>query len=109
MRKRQGPIRVQHPGRRQTVIILASLAAFLLAGWYLTRPSSSPESTAAHQAEHALAAPTHSSNGVAIDAARVDLGHVPLNTDVTHVFRLTNEGAEPVRLGRATIQVLEGC
>lgn len=48
-------------------------------------------------------------SGVRIDAAAVDLGRVPLDVTVQHSFRVSNDGAAPVRLGRATMAVLEGC
>ena len=48
-------------------------------------------------------------SGVRVDAAQVDLGRVPLNVAVNHAFRVSNDGVAPVRLGRATIAVLEGC
>ena len=48
-------------------------------------------------------------SGVRVDAAEVDLGRVPLNVAVNHAFRVSNDGTTPVRLGRATIAVLEGC
>ncbi len=48
-------------------------------------------------------------SGVRIDAAEVDLGRIPLDVTAKHSFRVSNDGTTPVRLGRATIAVLQGC
>ncbi len=61
------------------------------------------------------AAPSPAASGTAVAAGvqaldpSVDLGRVPLNTTVKHAFRLQNVGAAPATLGRARIEVLEGC
>lgn len=38
-----------------------------------------------------------------------DLGHVPLDFRVRHVFHLVNASAERVQLGRPRVAVLDGC
>jgi len=52
---------------------------------------------------------TPSVAGVEIDQPAVDLGRVALNTPVRHLFRLKNAAAGAVSLGKARIEVLEGC
>jgi hypothetical protein len=47
--------------------------------------------------------------GVEVVQAAFDAGRVPLNTAVERVFRLRNTGNTPVTLGKASIEVLEGC
>lgn len=46
---------------------------------------------------------------LAVSQQSVDLGRIPLDTDVTQVFRLRNIGQETLRLGKVSIKVLEGC
>jgi hypothetical protein len=53
--------------------------------------------------------PRASAFGVQVARPSVDLGHIPLNTPVSHVFRLENTGVEPVAIGQVRIQALEGC
>ncbi len=47
--------------------------------------------------------------GVHVAAPSVDFGRVPLDTPVSHTFVLSNGGAEPVVVGAARIETLEGC
>jgi hypothetical protein len=46
-----------------------------------------------------------------IEAAEpwADLGRVPLDTPVRHAYTLRNTGDVAASLGKATIEVLEGC
>ena len=46
---------------------------------------------------------------VAVARPSVDLGQVPLDVPITHVFRLMNSGDERAALGQARIETLEGC
>lgn len=46
---------------------------------------------------------------VIVEEPVADLGHVPLNFPVRHVFRLVNSGSERVQLGRPHVAVLDGC
>jgi hypothetical protein len=46
---------------------------------------------------------------ISVDRAVVDAGRVPLNTPIQQEFRLRNTGDEAVTLGRARVEVLEGC
>ncbi|HLC30687.1 MAG TPA: hypothetical protein VJM51_07900 [Dehalococcoidia bacterium] len=46
---------------------------------------------------------------LAVSAQNVDLGRVPLNKEVTQIFRVRNISQEPVRLGKVMVNVLEGC
>lgn len=47
--------------------------------------------------------------GVRVDEPSVNLGRQPLNTAVERTFKLRNTGSTSVTLGRANIEVLEGC
>lgn len=47
--------------------------------------------------------------GVQVDEPSVNLGRQPLSTAVEKTFTLRNTGGTPVTLGRAGIEVLEGC
>lgn len=47
--------------------------------------------------------------GIEVAQPAVNLGVQPLDTPVNHEFRLRNTGSTPVTLGRASIQVLQGC
>ena len=47
--------------------------------------------------------------GVQVDEPSVNLGRQPLSTAVEKTFKLRNTGGTPVTLGRAGIEVLEGC
>ena len=47
--------------------------------------------------------------GVQVDEPVVNLGRQPLNTPVDRTFKLRNTGSTPVTLGRANIEVVEGC
>lgn len=70
---------------------------------------------AAHGAEHADHPPAagRAGNGragaVEVAAPSIDLGRVPLDTPVSHAFRLRNTGTEMASLGQARIETLEGC
>lgn len=46
---------------------------------------------------------------LAVSAQNVDIGRVPLNKNVTQIFRVRNISQEPVRLGKVMVNVLEGC
>jgi hypothetical protein len=46
---------------------------------------------------------------VVVEEPVADLGHVPLNFLVRHVFRLVNVSGERVQLGRPRVVVLDGC
>lgn len=62
------------------------------------------------QSETATAGPAAAQvHGLEVDRASVDAGRVPLNTPVRQEFRLRNTGGETVALGRARVEVLEGC
>lgn len=47
--------------------------------------------------------------GIQVDEPAVNLGRQPLNTPVERTFKLRNTGSAPVSLGRANIEVIEGC
>jgi hypothetical protein len=47
--------------------------------------------------------------GVEVADPAVNLGTFPLNTGVTHEFKLRNTGTATVFLGRPEIEVLQGC
>lgn len=47
--------------------------------------------------------------GVVVAEPVAELGHVPLDFLVEHVFHLVNDGAERVQLGRPSVVVLDGC
>ncbi len=47
--------------------------------------------------------------GVEVLQPVADAGQVPLNTPVQRLWRLRNAGTTRVTLGRANIEVLEGC
>lgn len=47
--------------------------------------------------------------GVEVPQPVADLGHYPVDTPVKAEYTLRNSSAVPVRLGEASIQVLEGC
>ncbi len=87
----------------------------LLFGWALTRGGAGPAATGSmsdapvSNLTPVASGTVLSQSGVRVDAASVDFGRVPLDTKVAHAFRVTNEGATPVHLGRAGIAVLDGC
>lgn len=47
--------------------------------------------------------------GVQVAIPSVDLGRIALDTPVKHSFQLRNTGVQRASLGRARIEVLEGC
>jgi hypothetical protein len=60
-------------------------------------------------AEGPLPEGTARAGSVVVAEPVADLGHVPLNVTVQHVFRLVNDGSELVQLGRPGVVVLDGC
>ena len=46
---------------------------------------------------------------LAVSAQNVDIGRVPLNNNVTQVFRVRNISQEQVRLGKVMVNMLAGC
>jgi hypothetical protein len=99
-------------------IVAALLAAGLIAGIALLvvvdrragRPA--PSGQPAQQTARTILPPgaeTAHVAGILVDRASVDQGRVPLDTPVTQTFRLHNVGDELVSLGRARVEVLEGC
>ena len=46
---------------------------------------------------------------LAVSGQQADLGRVPLDKMVTHVFRLRNVTDEQITLGAVAVKVLEGC
>ncbi len=48
-------------------------------------------------------------SGVVVAEPVAELGHVPLDFPVEHVFHLVNGGAVRVELGRPSVAVLDGC
>lgn len=87
------------------ILAIAALAIFGTAGFLLIR-GSEPESLASSHETTGEYVPL---GPLAVSGQQADLGRVPLDTNVTHVFRLRNTSEEPVRLGRVTVGVLEGC
>lgn len=47
---------------------------------------------------HLAASPALAERRIAVDAPSVDYGHVPFNQMVTHTWRLTNDGDEPLHI-----------
>ncbi len=41
--------------------------------------------------------------------ASIDMGHVPLNTNVSYAFAMTNVGDDAARIEAVDVSVLEGC
>jgi hypothetical protein len=74
----------------------------------LNVPGGESSSTAGTEAPP-VAAGAAEAAGIQVDRASVDAGRVPLNTPIQQQFRLRNTGDEAVALGRARVEVLEGC
>lgn len=83
------------------VVVLAVLAAALVA---IVRPFGGGE----NPADAVIIPPAHAA-GISVDEPWADLGRVRLDTPVSQKYILRNTGANPVSLGKATIEVLEGC
>ncbi len=81
-------------------VVWAGIAPLGLGGRGADEPSAS---------EIALPVGPAWAGGVIVAEPVADLGHVPLDVPVQHVFRVVNAGTEPVRLGRPSVVVLDGC
>jgi hypothetical protein len=101
--------------RGTSLIVAAFLAAGLIAGIALLvvadRRAGGPEQPGQQTARTVLppGAETAHAGGIHVERAAVDQGRVPLDTPVGQTFRLRNVGGEPVTLGKARVEVLEGC
>jgi hypothetical protein len=52
---------------------------------------------------------TVTADGVKVDGANWDLGHVPLSVAVLPEWTLTNTGSQPVTLGQPQARIRQGC
>ena len=106
--------------RRITVPVVAAavMVALVVAGFAVRFSSSESGTTTAASAVAAdIFAPDGSViskdpvlvAGVRVDEPSVNLGRQPLNTAVERTFKLRNTGSTSVTLGRANIEVIEGC
>lgn len=91
--------------------VLLALGAAALTGQFGT--STETEQTARDvPAASDTSAPVQAraeAGGVMVEQASVDVGRVPLNTPISHSFKLSNTGAAPVQLGPPRVEILEGC
>lgn len=103
--------RQRRPQRRARVLVAAAallVTAVLVAVIALPRFRDGGSSDAP-AAELLLPEGPARAGPVVVEEPVADLGHVPLDFPVRHVFRLVNSGSERVQLGRPHVAVLDGC
>lgn len=113
------PARPRRRGTTFPVVVIAGMAALVVIGFAVQFLNSSPGERGGGSA--AVAADIFTPDGsviskepvlvagVQVDEPSVNLGRQPLNTAVERTFKLRNTGSTSVTLGRANIEVLEGC
>lgn len=115
-KRREPPIR--HPrgpaptrrGRAPVAVGAAlTLAALILGGWLLLGPGSSGETQSSHNFVQAPASGPVRMAGVEVLERAFNIGRIPLDTPVSHTFRLSNVGATTATVGKVRIEVLKGC
>jgi len=85
------------------VWLAAGLGLLLLGGgfWWASARASGPSANFTPQAE---------TPRLAVDREAIDLGPQPLGREVSAVFRVKDEGNQPLRiLGKPTVELVEGC
>ena len=96
---RGSSFRFSLPWAGATLAILAAAAFIGILAFQPTSPEASDQNSGEFVALGSLA----------VSQQNVDLGRVPLNKNVTQVFRVRNIGQEQVHLGKVMVNVLEGC
>lgn len=92
-------------GMAAVSVAVVLMAAALL----LMARSPEPETPAALASTPVPSSGPSQAGAILVDAASVDLGHIPLDTVVSHAYRLQNVGPEQITITGAETRVLEGC
>lgn len=103
---------------KEAVIVLSAILAVATVGFFLWTADPDQASTAGSPDREDETATSSASSlpdgpvqvmGVEVLQPVADAGRVALNTAVQREWRLRNTGTTPITLGRAYIEVLEGC